>query len=281
MHLYAQRVRGFVEPSTESAPLKDKVPAAKPAGTTLVTDVFHEDSLRAAEQEAVAPKKAETLAMLHERLLEAKAIGNPALSCCGKTHEASPQDLKTMLADSTAFYSLGFGRFFTSMGSRHLVTQDLRHLGLLGLFHRMINDTSFRRQTKTDSAKSLRQIGMENAYGTPLMAAFRGVLCTVFTQAPLPAPVAMRSFETFTKAMQAGKTVAQSMQDVLCQSVDCPEGRYMRLLEGGIGQPTPPDATGEPEDLLPLHSKAAYAVVGVPWTSAEDAEADKGGKKKK
>jgi len=276
LHLHAQRVRGFAEISPESAPLKAVLGAAKPSATTLLTDVFNEDSLRPHEQNL--PKKAETLSMLHQRLVDAKVIGNAVQSSHGGMQSSSAEDIKGMLTDAAAFYSFGFGRFWTSIGSRHLASQNLSHLALLGLFHRICNDASFRRQTKTDSAKPLRQIAMENAYGTHLIAAFRGVLCTVSMQAPLATAVQMRNFETFTKAMQAGKTVSKAMEEVLCQSVESSALRYARLLEGGTAQALPADAPPGPEDLLLPQMKAAYSICGSPFVSAEEPAA--AGKKK-
>jgi len=274
LHLAAQRVRAFTEVSADGAPLKAVLPAARPSGTTLLTDVFSDDVLREAEKPAAGQKKAETLCMLHQRLVDAKVIGNAGQSCHGGTLAASPEDIKGMLADATAFYSLGYGRFFTTMSARHLASLNLRNLALLGLFHRVVNDGAFRRQTKTDSMKTIRQLAMENAYSTPLIAAFRGVLCSVLAVAPLPTAIAMRSFETFTKAMQAGKTANKAMEEVLVQRTESPGLRYNRLLEGGA-QPGPAETPPVPEDLLPLHTRSAYMVVGMPWVCAEEPAPEK------
>jgi len=258
-------------------------PIPQPASSVLLTDAFNEDKVEADED-----PKSETMCAVHRRLIEAKVISKEEKSLHGQMLTASPEDVKGMLTDSTMFFALGFGRFFTTISSNHIAAQDLRHLKLVALFHRVQNDNAFRRQTKAESMKSLRQLTMENAYGTPLIATFRGVHCTVLSIAPVPVALSMRSFETFAKAIQAGKSAAKALEDVMGLQ-EKPEFRYSRTLEGGLPpgttgpvdpkKPPPPPSPEGMEDLLPSHTRTAYMAVGLAWVPSEAAEGD--GKKKK
>jgi len=273
LHVAAQRVRKFVE---EGKPLKVPIPAAKGNTTALLTDTFNEDTLRPSEN-----PRSETMSALHKRLVETKVIGNEQKSLHGGMFAASGQDIKTLLADSTAFYSLGFGRFFTAISARQFASQDLRHVALMGTFHRCLNDGAFRRQTKTDSMKTLRQLTIENAYGSPLIAAFRGVQCYVLATVPTPIASLTKSFEVFAKAVQAGKTVAKAVEEILLQEVQDPELRSCRKLEGGeepVRSKEQEENGSGPQPLLLPHSRSAFVVVGTPWTCSEAGDA--GGKKK-
>jgi len=247
-------------------------PCPKPASTVLLTDPFNEDALRPGDD-----PKAETLCALHKRLLDTKVIGSGERSICGKMLTPSSNDVKGMLADSTNFLSLGFGRFFTTMHARHLVAQDLRHVKVFALFMRAQNDCAFRRQTKADSMKSLRQQAMENTYGTPLISAFRGVQTSIQVGAPVPVNLSMRCLETFARSIQAGKPVAKGLEEVLTLMIDDPSKRYARSLEGGVvpgvapvdpkkGAPAPAESA---EPLLPPHTRTAYFVVGLAWQPTE------------
>jgi len=269
LHLLAQRTR-------------TPPPTVRPSASVLLTDSFNEDRLRPKDD-----PKSETMCMVHKRLVEAKVISNAEKSLHGQMLTASPEDIKVMLTDSTMFFALGFGRFFSALDSRHFVTQDLRHLKLVAIFHRAQNDDGFRRQTKRDSMKSIRQQAMENSYGMPLLASFRGVGCIMLATEPIPVNLSTRCFETFAKSLQAGKTVAKALEDVLAQK-EKPEFRYVRTLEGGLppGSTAPLDPKKKPvadnsapppegaEDLLPRHTRTAYLTVGLAWAPMEAAEAD-------
>jgi hypothetical protein len=292
-HAAAQRVRTYVEPadSKERKPLKGEVSAFRMDTTSLLTDPFAEDSVKASDD-----PKTETLSMLHDRLVSTKVIGSEKRSCNGSVFVASPQDIKTMLIDSSAFVSLGFSRFFTTMPAKHFASQDLRRLAFLGLFNRCVNDPSFRRQTKVDSMKTLRQVEAENPYGTALMATFRGVQCIVMTTQPVPIALAVRSVEVFGRQLQGGKPVSKAFEELLAQQIKDPELRFLRTKEGGElpaeaqGKPTAPDGKGggkgaEPQEqpgfdeLLQMHTQAAYSLIGTPWIFGESGP-EAGGKKK-
>jgi len=244
----------------------------RPASTVLLTDAFNEDTLRASDN-----PKAETMGLMHERLVTNKVISGGEKSLHGGRLTASPGDVKGMLADSTIFVALGFGRFNATLPSVPFAAQDLRHLKLLALFHRAVNDRAFRRQTKTDSAKTIRQISFEDNYCTPLIAAYRGVQCMLQTTGPSPANLMIQATETFSKALQAGKTAAKALEEVLLLQVESPELRYQRILSGGA---TPPPASGpDKQDLFPFHTKMVMHTVGPPWSPLEGGEVP-GGKKK-
>lgn len=247
-------------------------PCPRAVSTVLLTDPFNDDVLRPNED-----PKSETMCAMHKRLIETKVVGGAEKSINGQTLTPSPQDIKGMLADCTMFLSLGFGRFFTAMQARHLLSQDLRHIKLFALFMRAQNDGAFRRQTKADSMKSIKQQAMENSYGTPLLAAFRGVQCSIQVGAPVPVNLNMRCLETFAKGIQAGKPVAKALEEVLALTTDDPARRYERTLEGGAipgaapvdpKKGAPPPAEGA-EELLPEHTRTAYFVVGVAWQPSE------------
>merc|ERR1712232_205001 len=137
---------------------------------------------------------------------------------------------------------------------------------------RCINDSSFRRQTKTDSAKTLRQQAAEGSYGVILMASFRGVQSIVMVSAPVPVALATRNIEVFSRALQGGKTVAKAVDEVLSQHIKDPNLRFLRAKEGGefppearsgAAVPDGKDAKKPPaespvaeEHLLPLHTRA-------------------------
>jgi len=290
LHAAAYRVRRFVEPADGSAriPLKGSVAGFRLDSTSLLTDPFMEDVLKTSDD-----PKTETMSMLHDRLVHAKIVGHANRSFHGKMFTASPQDVKGILTDSTAFLSFGFSRFFVTMPAKHFASQDLRRLSLFGLFNRSINDPSFRRQTKIDSAKTLRQLAAESPYGMSLMASFRGVQSMIIVSAPVPIPLAMRNIEVFSRALQGGKTVGKALEDVLSQQIKDPSLRYLRAKEGGILPPEARSATaaadakdtkkhteqGE-EYLLPLHTQAAYSMVGAAWLFSESGP-EGGGKKGK
>jgi len=136
--------------------------------------------------------------------------------------------------------------------------------------------------------KSLRQLTMENAYGAPLIAAFRGVHCSVLSTAPVPVALNTRCFETFAKAIQAGKSAAKGLEEAISLQ-EKPEFRYSRTLEGGLPpgttgpvdpkKPPPAQSPEGMEDLLPPHTRTSYVAVGLGWAPSEAAEGD--GKKKK
>jgi hypothetical protein len=264
------------------------------ATTVLLTDAFNEDALRANEN-----PKAETMCAVHRRLTVAdekdpKAIDRDKKSLNGQNFAASPQDISGLLADSSALLSLGFGRFLNTMPARHFVSQNLRNLSLLGIFHRSINDKAFRRQTKSDSSKSVTQLGMESAYGTPLIASFRGAQSSVFSTRPMPTALGMRGFEAFVRGLKEGKTLAKAFEQVLCLQVSQGQ-RYTRPAEGDTSaSPSPApgkapakqeqgtaDSDAVLEDLLPPHTKSAYLLIGNCWLTPDAVpEAAGGGKKK-
>jgi hypothetical protein len=290
LHAAAQRVRSFVEPAdgTDRKPLKAAVPAFRLDTTSLLTDPFAEDVVTASDD-----PKMETMSMLHERLVSTKVIGSEKRSFHGSMFAASPEDIKTMLIDSTAFLSLGFSRLFVTMPAKHFAAQDLRRLSLLGIFNRCVNDAAFRRQTKTDSIKTLRQTEAENPYGTSLMATFRGVQTIVMVTAPVPVALAMRSTEVFGRAVQGGQPLSKAMAEMLSQQIKDPQFRYVRATEGGElpaearsgtadgkGAGKGAEKADEPglDDLLQGHTMAAYSLIGVPWIYGEAGA--EGGKKK-
>jgi len=252
LHSLACRARTFVEGGAESKPLDVQLPLRSGA-ISLITDTFDEDALRPGEN-----PKSETMSMLHKRLL-ASGFGTEQ-SIYGQMHTASPQDVKVTLADSSAVAVLAYGRFFTTLPSKYFASQDLRQLGLLAVFSRVMNDSSFRRQTKTDSLKSVQHLAAENDYGFPLIAAFRGVSCTVMTSRSVPAPVAMRSFETFLRALQSGKNVGASLNEVrkvrACK----------RLLVKEV-EPVEPDL--DTCTAAVTYARQTYLIVGLPWISVE------------
>merc|ERR1712046_375186 len=99
--------------------------------------------------------------------------------------------------------------------------------------------------------------------------------------------LAMRNVEIFSKGLQEGKTVGKALEDVLLQQIQDHSMRYLRAKEGGV---LPPEARADrpdskdgkkPKDpkqsegatsaeyLLPLHTQAAYSIIGVPWLTGE------------
>jgi hypothetical protein len=295
LHVSAQRVRSIVEPAegAERKPLKAAVPGFRLDTTSLLTDPFAEDVVKSTDD-----PKMETLSMLHDRLVTSKIVGNEKRSFHGSMFTASPHDIKGMLLDSSAFLSLGFSRFFVTMPAKHFASQDLRRLSLLGIFNRCLNDASFRRQTKIDSMKTLRQVEAENAYGTSLMASFRGVQTIVMTTAPVPIALASRCVEAFGRALQAGKPVSKAFEEILSQQIKDPNLRFTRALEGGElppqarvstvaggdaksgGKSADPKAEQETfEDLLQAHTQAAYLLIGAPWIYGEPGSDAPKGKK--
>lgn len=189
-----------------------------------------------------------------------------------------------MLADSSALYSIGFGSFLASIDAGRFASQDLRHLALLGLFHRAMNDSAFRRQAKIRASIPPQHVAARTSYSLSLIAAFRGVACTLVAVAPVPTAINMRCLEVFAREVKEGKTISQALEKVLTQTTPRQTLRYMRMAEGGM---LPEDAMqissdgqatedGPPVDLLPLHTKAAYSIVGVPWLeSSNDTSAAK------
>lgn len=268
LHLFAQRSR---------------TPAAtvRTASSVLLTDPFNEDRLFAQDD-----AKSENMGAMHRRLVESKIISNGEKSVHGEALTASSQDIMSMAADCTMFFSVGFGRFWSTFNSRDFITQDFRHLRLLGLFHRCQNDIGFRRQTKVESLKPLRQQAMENPFGTALIASLRGVQCVVLGTLPIPVSLNLKSFEVFAKGVQGGRSAAKSLEEVITQQ-GSPEFRYSRMLQGGVppggaapadpkkGTPPPPE---DAEDVLPPYAQMSFVTVGLAWAPAETAEA--GGKKK-
>mmetsp|Transcript_126625 Transcript_126625/g.394209 ORF Transcript_126625/g.394209 Transcript_126625/m.394209 type:complete len:581 (-) Transcript_126625:101-1843(-) len=229
LHLAAQRVQRFVEaPEGEAVALRQTLPAVRPSATLLLTDPFDEDALRPAED-----PRSETMCALHERLARDRVVGGEDQSLHGRARAASPEDIKGMLADSSAFYSLGFGRFLGAVGAGRFASQDLRHVALLALFQRSINDRSFRRQTKAGSARTPHELAAESAFGLALVAAFRGVACTVLATAPVPVPLSMRCLEAFAREVREGRTVARAVERSLGQTTPAAAPRLARMLEGG------------------------------------------------
>lgn len=264
-------------------------PTTRPASSALLTDAFNEDQLRSEDD-----PKSETMCSAHKRLVEAKIISNADKSLNGQLLAASPEDIKGILTDVTMFFALGLGKFFSTINATHFASMDLRHVKLLGIFHRGQNDQSFRRQTKTDSMKTVQQLAMENAYGVALIATFRGAQCVVSAGVPVPVPLQLRAFDAFVRGIQGLKSTAKSLEDVFALQVDHPDQRYVRVQEaagaadGKKGKEAPKDAKKpgqgqeEPstkEDLLPKHTQDAYIAVGLAWAASDAAEAA-GGKKK-
>jgi hypothetical protein len=303
LHAAAFRVRGFVEgtPESERRQVQDKMPGFRPSSTMLLTDAFNEDVPQAGED-----PRAEIMCAFHDRLVDSKAIGNGARSIHGQKFCPSPADISAMLADSSAFLSLGFGRFFTTMSSPDFASQNLKNVSLVALFYRSVNSVCFRRHTKNDSMKPPKQREIEGAYGTPLIAAFRGAQCTVLASGPVPTALSIKAFETFAKALAAGKTVAQAMEEVMLSKVDAEDQRYVRAL--GTSDVAPvvsrtktkkqelakqqvekvSTAKGSPREsdtaeveLLPQHTRSVYMVVGAPWISGEEGPAETGKPPKK
>jgi len=298
LHAAAWRVRHIVDPlEGEKKPVKGNIPAFRLDKTALLTDPYAEDTLRKEEN-----PNSETMCMMHQRLVNAKVLGSATKCCEGQQFTSSPLDMKTMLIDSSGFFSLGFSRFYVTMPAHHFASQDLHRLGVLGIFNKCINGQSFRRQTKTDSMKSAKQMAVESSYATALIAAFRGVQSTVMVSAPVPTPLALRNFEAFVKSLQTGKNLAKALEEVTRQQIQDTSFRYMRALEGGElppearaptieppekgkgagkGEPPPEARPDSPEshdhDLLPMHTQAAYTIIGPSWLIGEDAEGGGGG----
>jgi len=236
----------------------------------------------------------------HDRLVDSKAIGNGARSIHGQKFCASPADISAMLADSSAFLSLGFGRFFATMSASDFASQSLKTVSLLALFYRAANGGSFRRQAKSDSQKAARQRELESAYGTPLIAAFRGAQCTVLASGPVPTALSIKALEIFARALAAGKAVAQAMEEVMLSQVDADQ-RYVRALgsseapaiartktrpqkqqvEKRISTEKPSPGESDTVELLPWHTRSVYMVVGAPWVSSEEGPAETGKPPKK
>eukprot|EP00811_Abedinium_folium_P032677 NODE_5703_length_1742_cov_10.684830.p1 GENE.NODE_5703_length_1742_cov_10.684830~~NODE_5703_length_1742_cov_10.684830.p1 ORF type:complete len:519 (+),score=157.26 NODE_5703_length_1742_cov_10.684830:3-1559(+) len=252
--------------------------------TTLLSDPFAEDALSADD-----PPNSETLCDQHHRLTLSR-VANVALRTHGLKYVASPQDIKCMLAASSIFLSVGFGRFFTTMAPKHFMSQDLRGLSVLGLFDRCINNAAFRRQAKMDSQITARQLSIESAYSASLIAASRGVACTVQSIVATPVALAMRSFEVFAKGLQEGKTLAKAHEDMLNKDVD---SRCRRYLMAEPGTETAPVASKGAEPLLKVpvvHEQRApsrgmpqphsqdvfYIFAGLPWLCQEQVETKKG-----
>jgi len=250
LHLIAQRIKGYMEEVPKegaSRPLKVPVSAVRSGSTTLLSDVFGEDSLQPSEDE-----RSETMASLHERLVRDKTIGNEEQSLHGKDHPATPEDVQVLLADSSALYSLGFGSFFASIDASHFASQDLRHLALLGLFHRAMHDRAFRRQAKIRASIPSQHIAARTPYSLSLIAAFRGVACTLLAVAPVPTSINMRCLEVFAREVKEGKTVSQALEKVLTQTTPRLMLRFMRMGKGGM---LPEDAnqtsgTGRPMRMV-------------------------------
>eukprot|EP00929_Paragymnodinium_shiwhaense_P112627 TRINITY_DN80895_c0_g1_i1.p1 TRINITY_DN80895_c0_g1~~TRINITY_DN80895_c0_g1_i1.p1 ORF type:complete len:2851 (+),score=920.78 TRINITY_DN80895_c0_g1_i1:84-8555(+) len=291
LHLAAQRVARVVEDPAggDRKPLQARVPTARPESTSLLTDTFNEDELKSFEDPT-----SETLTAVHKRLVTAKVIGNEPRSLTA--FHVAPEDFKVVLADSTAIYALGFGLFTNFVPMATFAAQDMRHVAVVGLFHRAINYSAFRRQTKAESGKSLQQAALESPYGIALVAGFRGSQCTVMATAPVPTAISARCMELFARGLQNGKTAAKSLEEVLNCVTANPEHRYARSVEGGTlpggaplsfnaapvdpkakapASPTPPE---DAELWLPYHSRTAYVLVGTPWIVAEP-EAPAGKKK--
>eukprot|EP00927_Polykrikos_kofoidii_P036873 TRINITY_DN31092_c0_g2_i1.p1 TRINITY_DN31092_c0_g2~~TRINITY_DN31092_c0_g2_i1.p1 ORF type:complete len:2358 (+),score=467.67 TRINITY_DN31092_c0_g2_i1:1061-7075(+) len=286
LHLAAQRVARVVEDPAggDRKPLQARVPTARPESTVLFTDTFNEDTMLPNDSAA-----SELLCAVHKRLVEAKIIGNAALSTHGEQLTVSPGDIKVALADSTALLALGFGQFMNIVGSTTFAAQDLRHLALIALFQRSINYDAFRRQTKADSAKTLRQLALQSPFGVALVSGFRGVQCLLMAIAPVPTPIGARACEVFARGLQGGKTVAKAFEDVLNGEIADPALRYARTVEGGLlpgGAPLlanlqaidpkakAPAAAAPKEgetlhEWLPFHTQTAYTLIGVPWIVAE------------
>lgn len=285
LHVAAQRVRRVVEADGKAVqPVQLRVPTVKADSTVLLTDAFNEDHLNSSD----APGS-ETAGMMHKRLVEAKLVGNDRLSfprLQEPPFDASPKDIKAMLFACSALYSLTFGRFLHAMDSASFAAMDLSRVALLAIFGRCVNDKAFRRQTKANSVKTARLLAAENDYGFPLMAAFRGVQCTVVSAAPLPTCLAMRCLDVFLRSMKGGKTVGEAMEDALAQPCSDPESRHCRPPQGGFVVPgsdkgskgASPTPASDGSDLLPFHTKSALMVVGAAWLS-EDSSAP-GGKKR-
>jgi len=283
LHLFAQRVRGHVEAEGGPHQMQADYKIIKPDAVTLLTDPFSEDTLRPAEDPT-----SETMSAVHKRLEADKVVGD---GLHGGMYAASPNDITGMFADCSAFLFLGFGRFFTMLPSNFFSSEDLRHVSLMMFFGRSINDLAFRRQTKTDSMKSQKQLAAESTYGLALMAAFRGVQCVVMSTSPVPIAIGMRTAETFIRALHSGKSAAKSLEDCLNLQTERPDLRYLRNLEGGKAptqryiptgdgradrasllatQPSDTPSTqqgAQKENLLIFHSRSAFLTCGVPWVS--------------
>lgn len=287
LHVAAQRVRRVVETEAGLKPVQLRMPTVKSENTVLLTDALNEDVLRSSD----APN-AETAFMMHKRLVEGKLVTNDRL-CFPRLHEppfdASPKDVMAMLFGCSAFYALSFGRSLHAIDTGSFAAMDLSRVSLLAIFGRCVNEKAFRRQTKADSLKTPRLLAAENEYGFPLMAAFRGAQCTVVSAAAMPTCFAMRALDVFLRSMKGGRSVGEAMEDVLSQPCTDVSARYTRppqggavpVLErgpsraGGVANPAADDAV----ELLPLHTKAAWMVVGAPWVT-EDGVAP-GGKPKR
>eukprot|EP00746_Dinoflagellata_sp_MGD_P126781 gnl/MRDRNA2_/MRDRNA2_61526_c0_seq1.p1 gnl/MRDRNA2_/MRDRNA2_61526_c0~~gnl/MRDRNA2_/MRDRNA2_61526_c0_seq1.p1 ORF type:complete len:2705 (-),score=625.35 gnl/MRDRNA2_/MRDRNA2_61526_c0_seq1:121-7452(-) len=284
LHVFAQRVRGHVEAEGGPHQMQAEYKVVKADEVTLLTDPFSEDMLRPAEDPT-----SETMCAVHKRL-EKDSIVPRGLH--GQMYTASPADMVGMFADASAFLFLGFGRFFTMLPASCMSSEDLRHVSLLVNFGRSINDLAFRRQTKTDSMKSQKQLAAESTYGLAVMSAFRGVQCVVMATSPVPIAISMRTGEMFIRNLKEGKSAAKSLEECLNVLTDRPDLRYLRNLEGGkaptqryvptgegrsdraslVSQPaeTPSTQTGavmQKENLLIFHSRSAFQIIGVPWVS--------------
>jgi len=297
LHLFAQRVRGHVEAEGGPHQMQAEYKVVNPQAVTLLTDPFSEDMVRPSEDPT-----SERMCNVHKRLEADKVI---ASGIHGDMYTASPQDITGMFADASAFFFLGFGRFFTMLPASCMSSEDLRHLSLLVSFGRSINDLAFRRQTKTDSMKSQKQLAAESTYGLMLMAGFRGVQCIVMATSPVPIAISMRTAETFIRAMHSGKSTAKSLEECLNTETDRPDLRYLRNVEGGKAPTqryvpsgegrtdrssfvsTHPNESSSPtqggvvakEPLLIFHSRSAFVICGVPWVSYGAGGAPPPGKK--
>lgn len=128
------------------------------------------------------------------------------------------------------------------------------------------------------------------------MASFRGVQSIVMVSAPVPVALATRNIEVFSRALQGGKTVAKAVDEVLSQHIKDPNLRFLRAKEGGelppearsgaavvdskdAKRPPAESPVSSEEHLLPLHTRAAYSIIGAPWLFGESGP--EGGVKKK
>jgi len=271
LHLYAMRLKYGVQadgPPVLGTGLLEALPAFSGEKTKLLSDPFAEDALKQTEDPT-----GECMCELHQRIVQSGGAGD---GLHGEMWTTSPEDIVQMLQECQSFLFLGFGRFLTTMPARILASQDLRHLPLMALFSRAINDAAFRRQTKVDSMKSQRQLMVEGVYETALLCAFRGVQCTVHSANPLSIAMVQRAAEVFANGLKDAGTVGAALETLLNLETTDTALRYYRCNKAGelpgkvfevpgASAPAEGESTLEPTpgDLFLFHSKAAFICFGV------------------
>ncbi|CEM36106.1 unnamed protein product [Vitrella brassicaformis CCMP3155] len=247
---------------------------------TLVSDPYNEDTLNT---------DGETLIDTHKRIVQSENLSSP-LHFTGDTYTPSRDDFNRILMESSGLVYTGFGRVLSAFGGSKVAGNlHLGHMKMVALLVMASNDAAVRRQTKSDSTKTLAELKTDQAHATALLLSFRGVRSVLSVISPVPTLLIQKAADSLVTSMAKNKEPVFAARKSLLQHEVPVVERYQRIGQTEAAQ-LPPDMAEAPQGddsgsegektalLFDAYSASSLVCYGLPWVRVAVGEATgKGG----